>query len=94
MGLDELNDFNPEDKIIEYKLWGKERHGKLISMSLTAFANETASESPAPGGGSISAYVGALGISLATMVANLSSHKKVGTTDGKNFQTTRIRVNN
>jgi len=76
MGLDELNDFNPEDKIIEYKLWGKERHGKLISMSLTAFANETASESAAPGGGSISAYVGALGISLATMVANLSSHKK------------------
>lgn len=76
MGLDELNDFNPEEKIIEYKLYGKERIGKLIAMNLRAFANETASESPAPGGGSIAAYVGALGISLATMVANLSSHKK------------------
>lgn len=76
MGLDELADFNPEEKIIEYKLYGKERIGKLISMNLRAFANETASESPAPGGGSIAAYVGALGISLATMVANLSSHKK------------------
>ncbi|MFZ1633198.1 MAG: cyclodeaminase/cyclohydrolase family protein, partial [Chitinophagales bacterium] len=74
--LDELADFNPEEKIIEYKLYGKERIGKLISMNLRAFANETASESPAPGGGSIAAYVGALGISLATMVANLSSHKK------------------
>ena len=49
---------------------------KLISMPLHAFADETASESPAPGGGSIAAYVGALGASLATMVANLSSHKK------------------
>ena len=76
MGLDELNAFHPDEKIIEYKLWGKEKYGKLISMDLRAFANETASESPAPGGGSIAAYVGALGISLATMVANLSSHKK------------------
>ncbi|HRG87335.1 MAG TPA: glutamate formimidoyltransferase [Chitinophagales bacterium] len=76
MGLDELADFNPEEKIVEYKLYGKERFGKLISMNLRAFANETASESPAPGGGSIAAYVGSLGISLATMVANLSSHKK------------------
>jgi glutamate formiminotransferase / formiminotetrahydrofolate cyclodeaminase len=76
MGLDELADFNPEEKIIEYKLYGKERIGKLVKMDLRAFANETASESPAPGGGSIAAYVGALGISLATMVANLSSHKK------------------
>jgi glutamate formiminotransferase / formiminotetrahydrofolate cyclodeaminase len=76
MGLDELADFNPEEKIIEYKLYGKARVGKLISMNLREFANETASESPAPGGGSIAAYVGALGISLAAMVANLSSHKK------------------
>ncbi len=76
MGLDALGPFHPEEKIIEYKLWGKERYGKLVRMNLVAFANETASESPAPGGGSISAYVGALGISLATMVANLSAHKK------------------
>jgi len=76
MGLDELADFNPEEKIIEYKLYGQSRIGKLVSMNLRDFANETASESPAPGGGSIAAYVGALGISLATMVANLSSHKK------------------
>ncbi|HMZ89003.1 MAG: glutamate formimidoyltransferase [Chitinophagales bacterium] len=74
MGLDELAPFNPADKIIEYKLGSTT--GKLVSMNLRAFANETASESPAPGGGSIAAYCGALGISLATMVANLSSHKK------------------
>ncbi|HMX03685.1 MAG TPA: glutamate formimidoyltransferase [Chitinophagales bacterium] len=74
MGLDELAPFNPADKIIEYKLGSTT--GKLVSMNLRAFANETASESPAPGGGSIAAYCGALGISLAAMVANLSSHKK------------------
>jgi glutamate formiminotransferase/formiminotetrahydrofolate cyclodeaminase len=75
MGLDELGPFNPEERVIEYLLKNK-ADSQLVNMSLTAFADETASESPAPGGGSISAYVGALGISLATMVANLSSHKK------------------
>jgi glutamate formiminotransferase / formiminotetrahydrofolate cyclodeaminase len=75
MGLDELAPFKPEERIIEYLL-KKPEDSKLISMDLVAFADETASESPAPGGGSISAYVGSLGISLATMVANLSSHKK------------------
>jgi glutamate formiminotransferase/formiminotetrahydrofolate cyclodeaminase len=75
MGLDELAPFNPEERIIEYLLKSKE-DSKLVKMNLIAFADETASESPAPGGGSISAYVGSLGISLATMVANLSSHKK------------------
>ena len=75
LGLDELAPFDPNEKIIEYKLKeGQTR--KLVGMSLSAFADETASESPAPGGGSISAYVGTLGISLATMVANLSSHKR------------------
>lgn len=74
MGLDELGPFKPEERIIEYMLKDKSS-SKLISMPLNAFADETASESPAPGGGSISAYVGALGISLGTMVANLSSHK-------------------
>lgn len=75
MGLDELGPFKPEERIIEYMLANKS-DSRLVQMTLTDFADETASESPAPGGGSISAYVGALGISLATMVANLSSHKK------------------
>jgi glutamate formiminotransferase/formiminotetrahydrofolate cyclodeaminase len=75
MGLDELGKFNPQERIIEYLLQNK-TDSKLVSMSLADFADETASESPAPGGGSISAYTGALGASLATMVANLSAHKK------------------
>ena len=75
MGLDELGPFNPQERIIEYMLANK-ADSKLISMTLTDFADETASESPAPGGGSIAAYVGSLGVALATMVANLSSHKK------------------
>ncbi|MBR4804261.1 MAG: cyclodeaminase/cyclohydrolase family protein, partial [Bacteroidales bacterium] len=74
MGLDDLKPFDPKEKVIEYML---EDHSakRLIDMTCTAFADETASESPAPGGGSISAYMGALAASLATMVANLSSHK-------------------
>ncbi len=78
MGLDELAPFDPQRKIIEYNLEaGNPNQAKLlVKQNLIEFANETASESPAPGGGSISAYVGALGVSLATMVANLSSHKR------------------
>ena len=75
MGLDELSHFKPEERIIEYMLRNKE-DSKLVSMTLAEFADETASESPAPGGGSIAAYLGSLGASLAAMVANLSSHKK------------------
>lgn len=75
MGLDELSPFDPKKKIIEYVL-EEEGGKKLVNMDLVAFANETASESPAPGGGSISAYMGSLGAALGTMVANLSSHKK------------------
>ena len=74
LGLDDLKPFNPEEKIIEFVMHGKTGN-KLMDMTCKAFADETASESPAPGGGSISAYMGVLGISLATMVANLSSHK-------------------
>lgn len=75
LGLDELTPFNSQERIIEYLL-ADLTDSKLVNMKLNAFADETASESPAPGGGSIAAYVGALGASLATMVANLSSHKK------------------
>lgn len=75
MGLDDLKPFDPAEKIIEYVLASEEKMSKLIDMTCAAFADETASESPAPGGGSISAYLGALGAALATMVANLSSHK-------------------
>jgi len=75
MGLDDLYQFKPEEKIIEYVLEDRSKK-KLVDMSLTDFMEETASESPAPGGGSISAYMGALGAALATMVANLSSHKR------------------
>lgn len=75
MGLDDLKPFNPEEKIIEYMLAANENEKKLVDMTCIAFANETASESPAPGGGSISAYIATLGVSLGTMVANLSSHK-------------------
>ncbi|MBS1656396.1 MAG: glutamate formimidoyltransferase, partial [Bacteroidetes bacterium] len=75
LGLDELAPFKPEEKIIEYMLQDT-ADSKLVSMPLNDFADETASESPAPGGGSIAAYIGSLGISLGTMVANLSSHKK------------------
>ncbi len=75
LGLDELAPFDPKKKIIEYVM--EENVGKrLIDLSLKQFSEETASESPAPGGGSISAYVGSLGAALGTMVANLSSHKR------------------
>ncbi|MFN5371596.1 MAG: glutamate formimidoyltransferase [Bacteroidia bacterium] len=75
MGLDELGPFEPEKRIIEYMLRDAGQE-KLVQMSLKAFMEETHSESPAPGGGSISAYVGALGVALGGMVANLSSHKR------------------
>jgi glutamate formiminotransferase/formiminotetrahydrofolate cyclodeaminase len=74
LGLDDLTPFDPEKKIIEYML-RDQASTKLVNMTVAGFADETASESPAPGGGSISAYLGALGVSLGVMVANLSSHK-------------------
>lgn len=75
LGLDELYPFDPDKKIIEYILRNKSQK-RLVDMTVEGFANETSSESPAPGGGSISAYMASLGVSLATMVANLSSHKR------------------
>ncbi len=75
MGLDDLKPFNAEEKVIEYLLEKEDTTPKLVNLTCSGFANETASESPAPGGGSISAYMGALGAALGTMVANLSAHK-------------------
>jgi glutamate formiminotransferase/formiminotetrahydrofolate cyclodeaminase len=75
MGLNDIHPFNPEEKIIEFVMAEKGKR-KLADMDLRAFMDETASESPAPGGGSVSSYMGALGTALGTMVANLSSHKK------------------
>ena len=75
MGLDELTPFNPQDKIIEYAVQDKSKK-KLVIMTVKGFVEETASESAAPGGGSIAATMGAMGAALATMVANLSSHKR------------------
>lgn len=75
MGLDDLKPFNPREKVIEYLLEDANVSKKLVDLTCTGFAEETSSESPAPGGGSIAAYMGALGAALGTMVANLSSHK-------------------
>ncbi len=75
MGLDELGPFDPKKKIIEYAI-RPAGAVRLVDLSVEGFTEETASESPAPGGGSVSAAVGALGASLGTMVANLSSHKR------------------
>ncbi len=74
MGLDDLKPFNPKEKIIEYLLENP-ADKKLVSLTVEGFCDETASESPAPGGGSVAATMGAMGVSLAAMVANLSSHK-------------------
>jgi glutamate formiminotransferase/formiminotetrahydrofolate cyclodeaminase len=75
MGLDDLKPFRPEEKVIEYLLEAQDTKKRLVDMTVKGFAEETASESAAPGGGSISALMGALGAALGTMVANLSSHK-------------------
>ena len=75
MGLDDLKPFKPEEKVIEYLLEAEDRKKRLVDLTCKGFAEETASESPAPGGGSIAAYMGALGAALGTMVANLSAHK-------------------
>jgi glutamate formiminotransferase/formiminotetrahydrofolate cyclodeaminase len=76
LGLDDLSKFDPQKSIIEYVLAAKQQGGRLAAMTVKDFVEETASESPAPGGGSIAANLGALGAALGTMVANLSSHKR------------------
>jgi len=77
LGLNDLAPFKPEEKIIEFVIASKSKSSKrLVDLDLVAFCNETAAESPAPGGGSISAYCGAMGVSLGVMVANLSAHKR------------------
>jgi glutamate formiminotransferase/formiminotetrahydrofolate cyclodeaminase len=75
MGLNEIHQFRPEEKIIEFVMEEKGKR-KLADLTLKSFIDETSSESPAPGGGSISAFIGAMGAALGTMVANLSSHKR------------------
>lgn len=75
LGLDELKPFDPKKKVIEYLL-EEEGGKKLVDLTVTGFVNETSSESPAPGGGSVAALAGALGAALGTMVANLSSHRR------------------
>lgn len=75
MGLDDLKPFNPREKVIEYILEDMDKSAKLVDLTCKGFAEETSRESPAPGGGSISAYMGSLGAALGSMVANLSSHK-------------------
>jgi glutamate formiminotransferase/formiminotetrahydrofolate cyclodeaminase len=76
MGLDELYPFKPEEKIIEYVLAAADKRKCLVDLTIAGFCEETASESPAPGGGSVAATLGSLGAALSTMVANLSSHKQ------------------
>ncbi len=75
LGLEDLAPFNPDERIIEYAIADRSRE-RLVDLSIEAFAEETASESPAPGGGSVSAAVGAFGVALGSMVANLSAHKR------------------
>lgn len=76
MGLDDLKPFDPQEKVIEYLLEAQTKNDKqLVDLTVEGFAEETSRESPAPGGGTIAAYMGALGAALGTMVANLSSHK-------------------
>ncbi|MBN1513112.1 MAG: glutamate formimidoyltransferase [Phycisphaerae bacterium] len=90
MGLDDLGPFDPDEKIIEYKLADRSKK-RLIDRTLVDFVEETASESPAPGGGSISAAMGAMGAALATMVANLSSHKRGWDARWEEFSTWAVK---
>lgn len=89
LGLNSISTFEPQKRIIEYML--EEKGNQLVDLSLVNFAQETASERPAPGGGSVAAYAGALGASLACMVANLTAHKKGYEEQFEFFQIQRCR---
>lgn len=84
MGLDDLKPFNPKEKVIEFLIEDNSQK-KLVDLTCTGFCEETASESPAPGGGSVSAYMGALAASLGTMVANLTGGKADHDDDWEKF---------
>ena len=84
LGLNDLYQFKPEEKIIEYAIF-RSKEKKLVDYTVLAFCNETASESPAPGGGSVSALMAAMGVSLGMMVANISAHKRGWDDRWKNF---------
>lgn len=90
MGLDELGPFEPEKRVIEYAIRDRSKK-RLVDLSLEALVHETASESPAPGGGSVAAAVGALGAALGTMVANLSSHKRGWDDRWEEFSTVAVK---
>ena len=78
MGLDDLKPFLPQEKVVEYLLETNQEGQRLTDLTVTEFADETARESPAPGGGSVSAYMGAMGAALGTMVANLCPQTRMG----------------
>ena len=85
MGLSDLKPFNPREKVIEFLLEDIDKQSRLIDLTVKHFAEETSRESPAPGGGTIAAYMGALAAALGTMVANLSSHKRGWDTQWEKF---------
>ena len=90
LGLDDLAPFDPEKRVIEYLL-ADAKDERLVNLDLKRFSEETAAESPAPGGGSVAAYVGALGAALGTMVANLSAHKRGWDTRWEEFSTWAVK---
>ena len=90
MGLDDLKPFNPKEKVIEYLIEDNTQK-KLVDLTCTGFCDETASESPAPGGGSVSAYMGALAASLGTMVANLTGGKAAYDDEWEKFSDIAVR---
>src|SRR5947199_4142592 len=92
MGLSELKPFDPKEKVIEFKIESAEPKTSLAKMNLREFCNETLSDSPAPGGGSVAALMGALGASLGGMVANLSAGKRGGDDKPEYFSNAAVKA--